>query len=221
MSFRGWPADAFDFYRDLEADNSKAFWQANKARYEAAVKAPFEALLADLHDELGPFRMFRPYRDVRFSKDKSPYKLAAAASTEGERGTGLYVQLSAAGLHVGSGYYHMASDQLSRFRDALDDDAAGEAIVAACGSLEKAGHEIAAFEELKTAPRGYPKDHPRIALLRRKGLVAMRSFPVAGWMHTPKAEARVVEVWRQQQPMNDWLDSHVGPSQLPPDDREW
>jgi uncharacterized protein (TIGR02453 family) len=221
MTFRGWPADAFDFYRDLEADNSKTFWQANKARYEDGVKAPFEALLADLADDFGPFRMFRPYRDVRFSKDKSPYKLAAAASTEGERGTGLYVQLSAAGLHVGSGYYHMASDQLSRFRDALDDDDAGEAIVAACAGLEKAGHEIAAFEELKTAPRGYPKDHPRIAFLRRKGLVAMRSFPVAGWMHTAKAEARVVEVWRQQQPMNDWLDSHVGPSELPPDDREW
>ena len=139
MTFRGWPADAFDFYQGLEADNSKTYWQANKARYEESVKAPFEALLAELDEEFGPFRLFRPYRDVRFSKDKSPYKTAAAASSEGERGTGLYVQLSAAGLMVGSGYYHMASDQLGRFRDAVDDEADGEAIVAICAALEKAG----------------------------------------------------------------------------------
>src|SRR4249919_508919 len=101
MTFRGWPADALDFYRGLEADNSKAYWQANKARYEAGVKVPFEALLGELDEEFGPLRMFRPYRDVRFSKDKSPYKTAAAAFGEREGGAGYYVQLSAAGLFVG------------------------------------------------------------------------------------------------------------------------
>ncbi len=80
MKFRGWPADAFEFYRGLEVDNSKAYWQANKQRYEASVKEPFEALLSELDADYGPFRMFRPYRDTRFSKDKSPYKTAAAAS---------------------------------------------------------------------------------------------------------------------------------------------
>jgi uncharacterized protein (TIGR02453 family) len=220
MTFRGWPADAFDFYRGLEVDNSKAYWQANKQRYEASVKEPFEALLSELDADYGPFRMFRPYRDTRFSKDKSPYKTAAAASTEGERGTGLYVQISANGLVVGSGYYHMASDQLARFREAVDDDTTGEAIAAICAGLEKAGHNVAAFEELKTAPRGYPKDHPRVDLLRRKGLVAMRTFPEAGWLHTAKAKDRVVETWRQEQPMHDWLDAHVGPSELPPPDAD-
>ena len=221
MTFRGWPADAFDFYRGLEADNSKAYWQANKHRYEESVKAPFESLLGEIDQEYGPFRMFRPYRDTRFSKDKSPYKTAAAASSEGERGTGLYVQVSAAGLMVGSGYYHMASDQLARFREAVDDDGAGEAITTICATLEKKGHEIAAFEQLKSAPRGYAKDHPRIDLLRRKGLVAMRFFPEAGWVHTAKAKARVLDTWRDEQPMHDWLDAHVGPSELPPADAEW
>ena len=216
MTFRGWPADAFEFYRGLEADNSKTYWQANKSRYEEGVRAPFEALMADLDDELGPFRLFRPYRDVRFSKDKSPYKTAAAASTEREGGGGLYLQLTANGLMVGSGYYHMASDQLTRFRAALDDDRTGPEIVVLCEELQKARHEIGSFEQLKTAPRGYPKDHPRIDFLRRKGLVAMRSFPVAGWMHTAKAEDRVVEVWSRQNPMNAWLDAQVGPSELPP-----
>ena len=221
MRFKGWPPEALEFYRGLEADNSKAYWQANKERYETAVRAPFEALMGDVDGELGPFRMFRPYRDVRFSKDKSPYKTAAAAYSEREGGGGLYLQLSANGLFVGSGRYHMASDQLARFRDALDDDEAGPEIVAICAALEKKRHEIGAMEELKTAPRGYPKDHPRIDLLRRKGLVAGRSFPLAGWLHTAKAEQKVVEAWREQAPMNDWLDAHVGPSQLPPDDREW
>jgi uncharacterized protein (TIGR02453 family) len=220
-TFRGWPADAFDFYQGLEADNSKAYWQANKSRYEDAVRAPFEALLTDLETSYGPFRLFRPYRDVRFAKDKSPYKTAAAASSETQGGAGLYVQLSASGLFVGSGYYHMAPDQLTRFREALDDDTRGEAIVAVCRALERRGHELAAHDELKTAPRGYAKDHPRIDYLRRKGLVAGRTFPVAAWMHTPRAEDRIVDVWRQQAPMNEWLDANVGPSELPPGDQEW
>ena len=221
MTFRGWPADAFEFYRGLEADNSKAYWQANKARYEAAVRAPFEAFMAEVDDTHGPFHLFRPYRDVRFSRDKSPYKTAAGAFSEREGGGGWYLQISATGLMAASGYYHMASDQLARFRAALDDDRSGEEIVAVCAGLEKARHELGAMDALKTAPRGYAKDHPRIAFLRRKGLVAGRSFPLAGWMHTAKAKDRVLEVWSQEGPMNDWLDTHVGPSELPPDDRGW
>ena len=222
MTFRGWPADAFDFYRGLEVDNSKAYWQANKHRYEESVKAPFEALLGELDQEYGPFRMFRPYRDTRFSKDKSPYKTAAAASSEGERGTGLYVQVSAAGLMVGSGYYHMASDQLARFREAVDDDERrrGHRHHLPRRSRRRATRSPRS-SSCKTAPRGYAKDHPRVDLLRRKGLVAMRFFPEAGWLHTAKAKARVVDTWREEQPMHDWLDAHVGPSELPPPDAEW
>jgi uncharacterized protein (TIGR02453 family) len=217
MAFRGWPTDALDFYRGLEANNSKAYWQANKDRYESAVKAPFEALMGDLDAEFGPMRMFRPYRDVRFSKDKSPYKTAAAAYGEREGGAGYYVQLSAAGLYVGSGYYHMAPDQLSRFRMAVDGDTGGE-LERICAQVEKKGYELGAIDELKTAPKGYARDHPRLAFLRRKGLVTGRSFPLAGWLHTAKAEARIVETWRAADPVNGWLDTHVGPSTLPPGD---
>jgi uncharacterized protein (TIGR02453 family) len=218
MSFRGWPADALDFYRGLEADNSKTYWQANKARYEDSVKAPFEALIDELDPEFGPMRMFRPYRDVRFSKDKSPYKTAAAIYGEREGGTSYYLHLSTSGLFAGSGSYHMAPDQLVRFREALDDPAKGGEIEAICAGLEKKGHSIGAAEELKSAPRGYAKDHPRISFLRRKGLVAGFEFPIAAWLHTPKAKDRVVKVWREQAPLDDWLDARVGPSTLPPDD---
>ena len=217
MPFRGWPADALDFYRGLEADNSKAYWQANKARYEAGVKVPFEALLGELDEEFGPLRMFRPYRDVRFSKDKSPYKTAAAAFGEREGGAGYYVQLSAAGLFVGTGYYHMAPDQLARFRIAVDDDT-GEELERICAGLVKKGYELGAIDELKSAPKGYAKDHPRISFLRRKGLFCGRTFAVAGWLHTAKAEQRIADAWRGAEPLSSWLDIHVGPSTLPPDD---
>jgi uncharacterized protein (TIGR02453 family) len=217
MAFRGWPAEALDFYRGLEADNSKAYWQANKDRYETAVKAPFEALMADLDAEFGPMRLFRPYRDVRFSKDKSPYKTAAAAYGEREGGAGYYVQLSATGLYAGSGYYHMAPDQLARFRMAIDDDT-GDELERICGAMEKKGYDLGAVDQLKTAPKGYPRDHPRLALLRRKGLATGKTFPPAGWLHTAKAEARIVSAWRDADPVNTWLDTHVGPSTLPPDD---
>ena len=68
------------------------------------------------------------------------------------------------------------------------------------------------MDTLKTAPRGYPKDHPRIELLRRKGLVVGREWPLAKWMHTKAVVGRVRDTWRAAAPMNEWLDAHVGPS---------
>ena len=104
MGFRGFPPEALTFYEGLEADNSKAYWTANKRIYEDCVRAPMEMLCESLQAEFGPMRIFRPYRDVRFSKDKSPYKTAIAAAGEGEGGTGYYVMLSATGLYAGAGY---------------------------------------------------------------------------------------------------------------------
>jgi len=214
--FRGWPEAAFDFYARLELDNTKTFWQANRAIYDEAVRAPFDALSDLVEGEYGRLRVFRPYRDVRFSKDKAPYKTAAGAVTEGEDGSIFYVQISAEGLFVGSGYYHMASDQLQRWRAAVDDDTSGSAIAKVVTELRKARFEIGAMDALKTAPRGYPRDHARVELLRMKGLTAGKSFPVARWMHTASAGERIVAAWSGCAPMNAWLARHVGPSTLPP-----
>ncbi|RPI04214.1 MAG: DUF2461 family protein, partial [Actinobacteria bacterium] len=98
MQFRGWPAEAITFYEGLEADNSKTFWTANKDVYESAVVAPFRALSDEVAESFGPLRLFRPYRDVRFSKDKSPYKTGQGAVTESEEGAIYYAALAAAGL---------------------------------------------------------------------------------------------------------------------------
>lgn len=214
--FRGWSEAAFDFYARLELDNTKTFWQANRATYDEAVRAPFDALSGLVEGEYGRLRVFRPYRDVRFSKDKAPYKTAAGAVTEGADGSIYYVQVSAEGLFVGSGYYHMASDQLQRWRAAVDDETSGSAIVKVVAALRKARFEIGAMGALKTAPRGFPRDHPRVELLRMKGLTAGTSFPVARWMNAASAAPRIVAVWSGCEPMNDWLARYVGPSTLAP-----
>jgi uncharacterized protein (TIGR02453 family) len=217
VSFRGFPPEAIDFYTRLEADNTRAFWLANKATYEDAVKRPMQELCAEL-GEFGLFHIFRPYNDVRFAKGRPPYKTAQGAVTQGEGGTGYYLHISAEGLLAGAGYYMMAKDQLQRFRAAVAADATGQEIAALVEDAVGAGYSVGAHDELKTAPRGYPKDHPRIVLLRRSGLMASRSWPVAKWLHTKRAATKVRETWTGLEAIGKWLDAHVGPSTLPPDD---
>ena len=209
VAFKGWPASALEFYEGLEADNSKVYWTENKAIYERDVKAPMEALLAELADEFGEPRMFRPNRDVRFSADKSPYKTAIAATI----GSG-YVHLSANGLMAGAGVYHLMPDQLNRYRKAVDDDKAGSQLVSHIKALTKSKVHVHGTDALKTAPKGYDKDHPRVELLRNKGLVAMREWPVAPWLGTAAAKTRVVELFRASRPLCEWLDDHVGPTRM-------
>lgn len=215
--FRGFPVEALRFYERLADDNSRAFWQANRADYEQFVRAPMVAMLEVLGDR-GPFHVFRPYNDVRFAKNRPPYKEHVAGVGESEGGASFYVQFSASGLMAGSGYYSLATDQLERFRAAVADEHRGGEVVAIVATLRAARLSIGAMSELKTAPRGYPKDHPRIELLRRKGLIAYREWPVAGWLHTAKAADRVREAWDAADDMNRWLDTHVGPSELAPED---
>jgi uncharacterized protein (TIGR02453 family) len=212
MAFRGWPAEAIEFYEGLEADNTRAYWQDHKKEYEELVKAPMVELLADLADEFGEGKIFRPFRDVRFSKDKSPYKTAIGATLE----RGGYVQFSAHGLAAGTGYYVMMPDQLEQYRRAVDDDKSGEELAGIAAGLRKAKIDVVGHDTLKTAPKGYPKDHPRIDLLRNKGLIAWKQWPVAAWMGTAKAKQRVVDFFVAARPLTHWLDTNVGPSATPP-----
>lgn len=210
MAFRGWPVEALEFFEGLEADNSKAYWQRNRETYDQAVRAPMEALLAELEDEFGPVHVFRPYRDVRFSRDKTPYKTAIGATV----GAG-YVQLDARGLAAGCGMYEMAPDQLERFRAAIADDGTGAELEELVRIVRSEGIDLMARDELKTAPRGYPKDHPRIELLRMKGLVTWREWEAGAWLGTRRAKDRIVGFWRDSAPIAAWLDANVGPSTLP------
>jgi uncharacterized protein (TIGR02453 family) len=216
MAFTGWTAAAVDFYDGLEEDNSRSYWQAHKHVYEQAVRGPMEELLTELEGQFGPGRIYRPHRDLRFSPDKTPYKTAIGANL-GDGGG--YVQFSAGGLAAGRGMYLMATDQLDRYRRAVAADLPGEEIGRITAAMRQAGLKITAHDQLKTAPRGYPKDHPRIELLRFKGLIAWRQWPAGPWLSTPRARDRVIEFLTQAAPLQSWLDKHVGPSGLAPSSR--
>ncbi|WP_354642721.1 DUF2461 domain-containing protein [Kitasatospora camelliae] len=209
MTFHGWQAEALEFYEHLEADNSKTFWTAHKAVYEQVVREPMVELLERLEPEFGPGKIFRPNRDVRFSADKSPYKTHIGAFLE----AGGYVQLSADGLACGNGMYHLAPDQLDRYRTAVAEDVTGAELERVVERVRKAGPEVVGRDALKTAPRGYPKDHPRIELLRYKGLIAWQEWEPAAWLGTAEALKRITGFLRSSQPLKEWLDGHVGPSE--------
>jgi uncharacterized protein (TIGR02453 family) len=210
MSFRGWPAEAIEFYEGLEADNSKAYWNENKAVYDNLVLRPMTELLADLAPEFGAGRVFRPYRDVRFSANKAPYKTTIGATLE----FGGYVQLSAEGLAAGSGMWRMAPDQLERYRQAVSEETTGQSLAELLASLRAAGLQAGGHDVLKTAPKGYPKDHPRIELLRYKGVTSWVHWPPGAWLGKPSAKERLVKFYRISRPLDDWLDANVGPSLL-------
>ena len=205
VTFSGWPASALSFYAGLEADNSKSYWSEHKAVYDTEVLAPMNALLAELAEEFGEGRIFRPYRDIRFSADKSPYKTTIAAVLPRAG----FIQLSAAGLDVGRGSHGFAPDQLERFRIAVADDRRGQELQRLIADAEGHGIRVSATERLRNAPRGYPNDHPRVDLLRCKDLVARTQWPAAEWLHTSAAKTRIVTTLRLLQPFGDWLETHV------------
>jgi uncharacterized protein (TIGR02453 family) len=205
MSFRGWPEAALDYFEGLERDNSKAYWTAHRTIYDEAVLAPMTELTDDLAPEFGAAKIFRPYRDIRFSADKSPYRTEIGAIVGSA-----YIRLSAAGLAAGNGMFHLDSDQLSRYRDSVADDATGAELAGITDALAGQGITLIGHEVLKSTPRGYPADHPRINLLKRKGLVAFREWPVERWLGTPQAAGRIRDFLVVTSPLTRWLDAHVG-----------
>jgi uncharacterized protein (TIGR02453 family) len=205
MAFQGWPEEALDFYEGLEADNSRTYWTRHKKIYEEKVLGPMTELLAELAAEFGDAKIFRPYRDVRFSKDKSPYKTNIGASV----GSG-YIQLTAQGLAAGHGMYSMAPGQLERYREAVASDRTGEQLADVIRAVERRGISVHSRDSLKTAPRGYPADHRRIGLLRRKGLFAWKEWPVEPWLGTAAARMHIASFLVATRPLCAWLDTHAG-----------
>ena len=214
MSFGGFPEQALVFYEGLQADNTKAYWSDHKATYDTCVAAPMQALLDELEPEFGPAKLFRPYRDVRFAKDKTPYKTQAAAVVRGDGEDSLYLALSADGLFLGGGYHHLATDQARRLRAAIADEVTGPPLATVLHALRAAGWDVGG-EQLARIPKPWDDGHPRAGLLRHKSLTASRAHPPQAWLHTPVALSRVAEGWRQLGPLNDWLRRRVGVSRAP------
>jgi uncharacterized protein (TIGR02453 family) len=220
MGFTGFPDEGLVFYEGLEADNSRTYWLEHRARYESAVRAPLLALVEELTPEFGTPKVFRPYRDVRFSKDKTPYKThqGAVLHQDGAGVGAVYVQLSADGLWVAGGAWRLQPDQVERYRRAVADDVQGARLATEVAHLRGAGWTVDG-DRLVRPPRGHPADHPRVDLLKHKSLHAGRGWEPADWLHRRDALDRVRDAWRQLTDLNRWLGDNVGATTAPPDRR--
>jgi uncharacterized protein (TIGR02453 family) len=211
VSFEGFPDEGLVFYEGLEADNSKTYWTQHKADYETFVKAPLTALLDELAPEFGTAKIFRPYRDVRFSNDKTPYKTHQGAVVHADgAGTGAwYLQISAEGLHVAGGSWRLESDQVARYRRAVADDVQGPRLQEEVDRLIAAGWAIRG-ETLTRVPAGYSADAERVELLRHKSLHAAKTWEPVEWLHERRALDEVRTAWRDLRTLNAWLADNVG-----------
>ncbi|HET7069144.1 MAG TPA: DUF2461 domain-containing protein [Nocardioides sp.] len=202
--FTGFPSQALDFYDDLEVDNTRTFWDKHKGTYEYSVKRPMVALCAALGEEFGEAKIFRPFRDVRFAKDKTPYKTAQGAFVEVGPATGWYVEISARGVRTGAGFYDASGSRIAHIRAAIDDDRRGNDLAQIIKKLEANGWVIGGHV-LKTAPRGYDLSHPRIELLRHKSLTIGHDYGFEPIIHTPELLEAVRDDWRTLRPFVEWV----------------
>jgi uncharacterized protein (TIGR02453 family) len=193
--FLGFGPETFWWFDGLERENTREYVQRTRPLYEREVRGQLQELLLELGG--GEVKVFRQHRDLRFSRDKRPYK----ERTYGLAGN-LYVQISSRGLYAGTGMYAPSREQLERFRAAVDEDDELERLLAGA-RLDVEG------AALKTAPRGYPRDHPRIELLRRKQLIIGKSLPAGNGITREPALALARGVRKSAQPVLDWLDARV------------
>jgi uncharacterized protein (TIGR02453 family) len=216
-AFHGFGPEVFAWFAGLERDNSKAYFAASRDRYETEVRGGLQAMLEELSQTFGgEVKVFRQQRDLRFAPAGSPpYKTRTYGLLHGVHGPGtaLYAQLTAQGLYAGAGYHQLARDQLERFRAAVVDDRTGPLLADVVAAVRDGGLEVVG-ESLRTAPRGYPRDHPRGELLRHKALVAGRSLAGKAGIDREEALEHVASAWRAAEPLNAWLDEHVGASTI-------
>ena len=220
-AFTGMPDEGLAFLEDLEERNTKEFFDANRAIFTEQVQAPFAALVeaaaARLRrsvPDLGEPKVFRIYRDLRFSKDKTPYKTSMSASLPSRAdqedggpgvGTGYYVNVGPAGLYTASGLYHAARPDLERVRAAIADPDTGPELEAILGKAATKGLEPW-LDPLQRTPRSWPADHPRAGLLKARSLVLNRRHDRAPWLQTAELLDHLLADWKAMIPFNRWLE---------------
>jgi uncharacterized protein (TIGR02453 family) len=208
LGFTGFTEAALDFYDDLEIDNTKSFWEAHKDVYLATVRAPMSALTAALEPDFGTAKVFRPFRDVRFAKDKTPYKTNQGAFVGAGPACGWYVEIAARGVRTGAGFYHASASDLGRIRASIAEETTGKQLQRILAKLEKAGFEVGG-DRLKTSPRGYDADHPRIELLRHRSLTVGKDYGFQPIIHTPELLDAVRADWAAARPLVDWVSARL------------
>ncbi len=211
--FQGFPVVALDFYDDLEVDNTRSYWEKHKATYDEAVKAPMVALVSALAPEFAldrqSYKVFRPYRDVRFAKDKTPYKTHQGAFVPSGPSTGWYVQVGAPGVRVGVGFYEASPARLAAIRTAIAEERRGRQLARIIAKLRRDGWELGG-DTLRTSPRGYDPGHPRIELLRHRSMTLGRSYGFEPVIHTSELLDLVRSDWRAATPFVRWVTENAG-----------
>jgi uncharacterized protein (TIGR02453 family) len=222
--FEGFADTRLSFFRALTKHQDRDWFAAHKGEYEEGWQKPMLALLVEArakldpvyrHCELAEPKVMRIYRDVRFSKDKSPYKTWIGGGVSVARTAKLPEAPAALYMHVGlekgratcfgaAGVYGMAPDVLARYRTALLDDKRGREVAGIVAKLEKKGFRVGAMETMKKVPRGVDPDHARAELLRKKGLIVSFEAPPT---HIAKRALLdwVVERARAAAPLVEWL----------------
>jgi uncharacterized protein (TIGR02453 family) len=209
-TFRGFPPEAIEFLRELEENNDRDWFKANRGRYDEHLVAPAKALGEDLAD-LGRPHLFRPWNDTRF-RAGPPIKEHVGLAIGYEGAGGFYVEVSLDGLMVAAGLHNPAPDQVERLRRAVDAGRTAGALTRAIGRARDAGLELNE-PDLVRAPRGYPVDHTRLDLLRRRRLTVARRHELGPWLHKPRAGARIRTELEAAAPLVRWLREHVGATQ--------
>jgi len=195
------------FYQELTVNNERPWWQANKARWQHVVRDPMERIMATLQPEFGEARVFRPYRDLRYGKDKTPYKTHQGAYVETMPGAGWYAELGTGGISTGGGFYRVRPRELAAIRRAIDDAARGHELELVLAELTDAGWEVRG-DALITAPRGYDQSHPRIELLRHTSLAVRRAIGPEVSGEDAVAE-RIAADWREIEALVAWVSDEL------------
>jgi uncharacterized protein (TIGR02453 family) len=212
--FRGFPPGALEFLRQLEDNNDRDWFKANRRRYDELLVAPARALGEELEAAgFGRPHLFRPWNDTRFHSGP-PIKEQLGLAVGYEGAGGFYVELSLDGLFVAAGLHNPAPDQVERMRRLVADERSAAPLVKAIGVAEAGGLRLNA-PELVRAPRGYPIEHARIDLLRRRTLTVSCRHRLAGWIHGASAGRRIRSELDAAVPLVRWLRERVGPSERP------
>lgn len=215
--FEGFHPSGVAWFRALALEQNRDWFQENRQGYETLWLGPMKALLKELERplekvygrKLGPPKIFRLNRDVRFSKDKSPYKTNIAALVP-FAGHAPMAGPAALYLHLGLdevvafGFYFLEPPALQRLRRALLHERSGPAAQKLVDAAKRKGLSIDSMEKLKRAPPGTSPDHPRIELLRHKGLGLTRSDIPKSVRHSPKLREWTVDQAAAAAPLIRW-----------------
>ena len=200
--FTGFARDAFSFWKGLEKNNNRDWFQTHKDRYEQLVRRPMQLLIEELTPLYGPGRLTRINKDMRFAKEK-PYKNYLATGLGGS-----YISFSKEGLWVGAGMYKPEPAALRRLREAIADDRSGRKLTKIITSLRRKGFELDTHARLDKPPRGYEPTHPRVELLSMKDMYVGKLFGPADVSSGTVLDG-VVKAIADLEPFRVWLREHV------------